>query len=88
VLFAAAAARAELQNALHTVLDAQAAMTQDDIEAALADAGTRAEDLQAELTSLLSVAAQASDWKAREQVGLGGGGSCLEGGGLPGDMMT
>lgn len=50
------------------MLEGQAALTADDIETSLADAAARAEDLQAEMTSLLTAAHDADDWKARERV--------------------
>lgn len=59
--------RAQWRSALHHVLEGQASLSPDDIEASLAESTARAEDLQAELNGLITATREASSWKAREQ---------------------
>jgi hypothetical protein len=52
------------------VLEGQAALSPEDVEANLADATARTDDLQAEILLLVGTAREASDWRSREQVRL------------------
>jgi hypothetical protein len=52
------------------VLEGQAALSPEDVEASLADATARADDLRGEIILLSSSAREARDWRSREQVRL------------------
>lgn len=59
--------RAQWRSALHDVLEGQASLSPEEIDASLAESTARGEDLHAELTGLIAAVRDASSWKEREQ---------------------